>query len=327
MRTTESGDVAASTTTRTSPSFAATAPFTTALPQQLTPTASASTQSGKRSAAPVAEADSAAPEVTAGPTRKRLPPRNEERTCEFCGKTFTARWNYKHRSLTRRTTCSQLCRHRLGLAKRRDDIIGQPWSPEELDKLEQLAGAHPVAEVRKRFNTWAVQRGYPRRGMQAIYKVTKQLAGTSRPTVDGWSLSELADALGVSSDRLFGWRDKGYLPRRKSSGRTVVYRRDMLTIARERPWLLGGIDVDALHWLLEDRDWAEAIARDHPEMLGQRRAIIRVSDGKVFPSIAAVNAVMGLTRGHLATSIRRGWLCKGERYVYADEYQPQRTAS
>lgn len=224
-------------------------------------------------------------------------------------------------------TCSQHCRHRLGLAKRRDGIIGQPWSPEEFDKLEQLTGSHPIAEVRKRYNEWARRNGYPSRSVQSIYKTAKEVAGTARPTVDGWSLSEAADALGISADRLYDWRKKGYIPRRKSGGRTVVYRSDLLAIARERPHLFGGVDVDALHWLLEDRDWAEAIARDHPEMLGQRRAIIRVSDGKVFPSIAAVNAVMGLTRGHLATSIRRGWLCKGERYVYADEYQPQRTAS
>lgn len=226
-----------------------------------------------------------------------------------------------------RQTCSELCRHRLGLASRQDEVIGHPWSPEELEKIELLAGSHPIAEVRKRYNAWAQRNGYSRRSVQAIYKAAHAVAGTARPTVDGWSLSELAAALGITADRLYDWRKKGYIPRRKSGGRTVVYRSDLLAIARERPHLLGGIDVDSLHWLLEDRDWAEAIARDYPEMLGQRRAIVRVRDGKRFPSVAAVNSVMGLTRGHLATCMRHGWLCKGERYVYADEFEPQRTAS
>lgn len=197
------------------------------------------------------------------------------------------------------------------------------WSEPELTALETIGNQHPVQRVAELYNLCAAQNRWPKRSLNAIEHKLSELAGTVSPVVDGWNSWAVARELGVSKARVQHWVRRGDLPCRRVSRNLVIYRDDLVALARRKPHLFGGIDEERLLWMLEDPLLVDQIRRQHPRAVSQLepRQIIRPLDGRTWRSGVELAAELGVSEQSVYLSLKRGYRCRGHRYCYLDDFR------
>lgn len=194
-----------------------------------------------------------------------------------------------------------------------------PWTRQETERLEMLAGTVPLPEVVKRFNLWALrqQPPLPRRSDAAIWRHACRQRISLRCCGDKLTISDAANLLGVTFARIRRWTRLGYLPT-YHYGWLYVARADLVAMAWERPELLCGIPRDRLYQLLEDEEVCDHILKADGYRvgpLGQRR-VRCIETGQVFPSVAAAGAAVSRNPFGISRAVRRGWAVANRHWEF-----------
>lgn len=138
----------------------------------------------------------------------------------------------------------------LGLRLRPD----QPqWSPEELSKLELLAGTMPLPLLVDRWNREARQRGWEVRSLRAIERQI-QKRGWSQTADAGWTvIASLAEALGHQNDnRIQFWISSKKLRCYRYGNKAYIADADLTRFALAYPTeIVKGISTEGMVWLLQ----------------------------------------------------------------------------
>lgn len=215
--------------------------------------------------------------------------------CPICGRPITKRRN---------KTCSQRCGKSMGAIA----AWGRhPWTDEEDHALELLAETMPFQELVERYNTYyANKNGWVERSQQAIRSRLLRLQVSRRPTLDNFSLQQIAQQLDCSADRVRGWAARGLKSRKVAHNQRAVRKVDLVKFAQEQPHRFAGLDPERLLWLLEDAEVVEMISKASPCKEGRPRAVRRLDTGKVYPSCYQADDAVFVSKGAVNRAIKRG---------------------
>jgi hypothetical protein len=186
-----------------------------------------------------------------------------------------------------------------------------PWSPGELAYLNEIGESLPLGMLIYRFRRRADARGWPARTNGAIANKAFKLGLRSRDNRvradDLTSPGGAAQILRCLPDRVSKWFDDPSLAHilRPVASRNVRYvnRAGWRRLARERPDVLGGFDVDQLFTLLEDRDLANAVAVAYPCQRNDYR-IRCIETGRIWPSASHAAKEFFVTPSAISCAIR-----------------------
>jgi hypothetical protein len=185
-----------------------------------------------------------------------------------------------------------------------------PWAPEEASYLEQLAGDVPFPSLVRRMQSKASAQGWPQRTEKAILMRLRRIQQSGRARHGEWTTTGgVGEILGCPGSRVEAWlrrkRIRELLEPHKIRNVRYISRRAWRRLAREQPRVLGGFSADALFLLLEDRELAEAIAKQHPRPMGDWR-IQCVETGRIWPSCGAAAQELHVSQAAISLAIRRG---------------------
>ena len=165
--------------------------------------------------------------------------------------------------------------------------MGVPWLPAEDDRLLELLGDVPRQMVHQEMHRSGRINGWPLRTPKAIDIRTNKLGMTFKSYGSWLSPVDIAAILGIHSPIVLKWiKNHDDLPA-KRIGRLWFVRRGTLRQWAKRPQNqrhFGGIQLDRLVMLLEDRELAEQILERHPTR-GTRTKVKCLETGKTYQSI------------------------------------------
>jgi hypothetical protein len=183
------------------------------------------------------------------------------------------------------------------------------WSRMENELLHQLAGDVPFPELVERMHRTAITNGWPVRSAKSIAMRLRRTGQRARARDGEWTTTGgAADILGCPCTRIEAWLRRKHIaeilqPRRFRTFR-YISRRSWRRLARESPRVLGGFDVERLYGLLEDRELAEQVAREHPRPMGDFR-IRCVETGQVWGSCSKAARELHVSQGAISLAIRQ----------------------
>lgn len=171
------------------------------------------------------------------------------------------------------------------------------WSEAEDALLRELIGDLPRPMVWQQFRSHASRHGLPVRSKKAIDIRANKLGLSFRTTGTWLTPSDMGVILGIDPSIPMRWvRTHDDLPARRFGHKWYVHREDFRRWA-SRPQhqrSLGGIDLDRLAMLLEDRELAVLILQRHPTR-GTHTPVRCVETGRRYPSISAAARANYLT--------------------------------
>ncbi len=165
-------------------------------------------------------------------------PRSLTQTCQKCHQVFSRQ----------RTSCGKLSQGRRcpQCFSRRPSGVAGAWSGEEITVLSQIVGFYQLASVGRIYRRQAKKLGLPHRSDRAILSQLQRMQLSARPTDDNWNCSTLAEALGISYDRVRGWvrRYPELTSRNQENSKRQhrIQRANFKVFARQHPNCLAGID-------------------------------------------------------------------------------------
>jgi len=176
-------------------------------------------------------------------------------------------------------------------------LMGIPWTAEEDERLREMIGDLPRQLVWAEFRADARRHGWPMRTKKAIDIRAGKLGLTFRCTGMYLTPTDVGEILGIAASIPMRWLQRyDDLPRRRF-GKKWYVRRDELRRWASNPAhqrVFGGIDVDRLAMLVEDRDLAKLILQRHPTR-GTHRPVRCVETGRRYASISAAARANYLT--------------------------------
>jgi hypothetical protein len=183
------------------------------------------------------------------------------------------------------------------------------WGRMEEELLYQLAGDVPFPELVERMHRTALTNGWPVRSAKAIEMKLKRTGQRARARDGEWTTTGgAADILGCPCTRIEAWlrrkRIRDVLEPRAFKKFRYISRQAWRRLARQQPRVLGGFDVDRLYALLEDRELAEQVAREHPRPMGDFR-IRCVDTGEVWASCSAAARELHVSQAAISLAIRQ----------------------
>lgn len=170
-------------------------------------------------------------------------------------------------------------------------MAGFSWSRKEIEKLEQLVGSVPYPIVHIYYNEWALESSFTKRTKRSVYCKINSLS-LDKEMVDDWlTMAAVAKLLGIPEYAPRRWATCKMVKAVKFSKRRgatwYVKRSQLISLAKRKPYLFGGINPDNLFNLFENKELADQIAFHYPRRMTDPKAVVALETGKVFPSISA----------------------------------------
>jgi hypothetical protein len=176
---------------------------------------------------------------------------------------------------------------------------GKVWSSEELDILSLLAGDVPWPALPQTYWNTVRQHGYPKRTGTALRRKCNDL-GLSRAAIGRWvNAGLICQLMGISYEAVQTLMRSGLLPGTRfgdTRGHRYYFKRcDLRRLAGTHAYLFGGLDCAALTQLFDDPKLAKQVAELGLPRLQQRRPVLCVETGKVYPSLSAAARAVFVT--------------------------------
>jgi hypothetical protein len=176
---------------------------------------------------------------------------------------------------------------------------GKVWSADELSILELLAGDVPWPALPQTYCNTVAQLGYPKRTGTALRRKCNDL-GLSRAAIGRWvNAGLICQLMGVSYEAVQTLMRSDLLPGTRFGGtrghRYYFKRTDLRALARTHPHLFGGLSTAALTQLFDDPKLAKRVAELGLPKHQQRRPVLCVETGKVYPSLSAAARAVFVT--------------------------------
>ena len=176
---------------------------------------------------------------------------------------------------------------------------GKVWSSEELTTLELLAGDVPWPALPQIYCNTVAQHGYPKRTATALRRKCCDL-GLQRAAIGRWvNAGLICKLMGISYEAVQTLMRSGLLPGTRFGGtrghRYYFKRTDLRRLATTHPHLFGGLDCAALTQLFDEPRLAKRVAELGLPRLQQRRPVLCVETGKVYPSLSAAARAVYVT--------------------------------
>ena len=184
---------------------------------------------------------------------------------------------------------------------------GKVWSSEELDTLSLLAGDVPWPALPQTYCNTVAQHGYPRRTATALRRKCCDL-GLQRAAIGRWvNAGLICKLMGVSYEAVQTLMRSGLLPGTRfgdTRGHRYYFKRtDLRRLAGTHPHLFGGLDCAALTHLFDEPRLAKRIAGLGLPRIQQRRPVLCVETGKVYPSLSAAARAVYVTTKCISTAL------------------------
>lgn len=184
---------------------------------------------------------------------------------------------------------------------------GKVWSSEELDTLSLLAGDVPWPALPQTYCNTVAQHGYPRRTATALRRKCCDL-GLQRAAIGRWvNAGLICKLMGVSYEAVQTLMRSGLLPGTRfgdTRGHRYYFKRtDLRRLAGTHPHLFGGLDCAALTQLFDEPRLAKRIAGLGLPRIQQRRPVLCVETGKVYPSLSAAARAVYVTTKCISTAL------------------------
>jgi len=239
------------------------------------------------------------------------------RTCIKCKKEFDVKI-LKDGKPSKRKTCSQECQ------RKTSGYTASNWTPLEFEFLEQLSQTLPIMCLVKAYNTWASNNNYPRRSVTAIRHKLRKEFGTTKPTLNWFSFSEIASLLGFKVSRIESWKKLSNYPlqsyqRLKCNSVNYVNRKQFKEFAMHHPEKIGGADWYGLLIILEDERMVDEILKTYrtPYISQIKSKKVRcIETNKIYPSLSAASRAFFVTRQSITRAIERGWSANEHHFEY-----------
>lgn len=237
------------------------------------------------------------------------------RTCSICGTEFDIKMMRNGRPSTRKT-CSRECSFKFRPSTR-------PWTQEETDQLLDLVQSLPLKRLVRAFNMWARMRKIPERTAGSIDKRIRKLGYSTRPEIEYYSFSKVAQILKVPRNTVAGWKKltvdplETYQHDGKKFAFNYVTKKELLRFAKKRPECFGGVDQVGLGLLLEDADLAREILRQYPKRPKRKFAEKRVrciETGRIYGSLGEAARDVFVSRQGISRAIRVGHRANGYHF-------------
>ena len=200
-----------------------------------------------------------------------------------------------------------------------------PWTPEEIAKVESLAGDVPWMYLAQRYNNWSGKNGFPIRSLRAIRHICARHGMSTVPDGDYVTSGCIAEILGINIRRVQEWLRRKQLPYRQSRkvGPRYVRRADLRELAANNPHLFAGISVERLDALIEDLDLSRRIAAAYPDRVNygaiqKPRRVRCVETGQVFDSISEASRAVYVRHQVITRALKNGWRAGGYRWEEAE---------
>jgi hypothetical protein len=176
---------------------------------------------------------------------------------------------------------------------------GPTWTPYELDTLSLLAGDVPWPALPQTYWNTVRQHGYPQRTATALRRKCNDL-GLGRAAIGRWvNAGLICQLMSISYEAVQTLMRSGLLPGTRfgdTRGHRFYFKRtDLRALARTHPHLFGGLSTAALTQLFDDPKLAKQVAELGLPRLQQRRPVLCVETGKVYPSLSAAARAVFVT--------------------------------
>lgn len=215
-------------------------------------------------------------------------------------------------TVSTRKTCSDACKKEL--QRRTNSNPRKRWSEEEDRVLLELIGYYPIRVITSRYNQQASINGWRKRTLVAVQARAHKLGQSTLPMYDGWGSKELARLLQIPSSTITGWVRRGFINPPIARGRRVFRVRELKRLARQRPELFVSSDRDGLAYVIGN-ELAQMVREMFPDPIPRiATPLMRVSDGRIFPSMGAAAIATGCSRAALHYAVREGRPCRGVRW-------------
>lgn len=186
---------------------------------------------------------------------------------------------------------------------------GKVWSANELDTLTLLAGDVPWPALPQTYYNTVRQHGYTRRTATALRRKCNDL-GLQRAAIGRWvNAGLICQLMQLSYEAVQTLMRNGLLPGTRFGGtrghRYYFKRTDLRRLAATHPHLFGGLGCAALTQLFDDPKLAKRVAELQLPRLQQRRPVLCVETGKVYPSLSAAARAVYVTPKCISTALDR----------------------
>jgi hypothetical protein len=176
---------------------------------------------------------------------------------------------------------------------------GKVWSSEELDILYLLVGDVPWPALPQVYCNTVAQHGYPKRTGTALRRKCNDL-GLSRAAIGRWvNAGLICKLMGISYEAVQTLMRSGLLPGTRfgdTRGHRYYFKRcDLRRLAGTHAYLFGGLSSAALTQLFDDPKLAKRVAEQGLPKHQQRRPVLCVETGKVYPSLSAAARAVYVT--------------------------------
>lgn len=191
------------------------------------------------------------------------------------------------------------------------------WTPEELDKLEEVMGQTTFGNACERWNRWAKQHGFAARSIQSLRKKANEQGWSGFAWGDQVLIGTVAKLLGKHRSTIQQWVRHGWVTRQGGGRASAISRLELRRLARDKPQLFGGVPRPDLVQLLELEDLADWILEQAPRRWQSSRNVHRirwVERGLVFAGYAAAGKAAHIDSKAIRQGVKQGRPVCGWRF-------------
>ena len=186
---------------------------------------------------------------------------------------------------------------------------GKVWTTEELDTLSLLAGDVPWPALPQTYWNTVRQHGYPQRTATALRRKCNDL-GLGRAAIGRWvNAGLICQLMQISYEAVQTLMRTGLLPGTRfgdTRGHRYYFKRtDLRRLAVSHPHLFGGLCTAALTQLFDEPKLAKRVAELGLPKHQQRRPVLCVETGKVYPSLSAAARAVYVTPKCISCALDR----------------------
>lgn len=185
--------------------------------------------------------------------------------------------------------------------------MSKRWTETELEMLQSMAGDLPWPMLLHQYNRWASVQDWPNRTEIALLRKCSRLR-LSRRAVGNWvTTGMISEMLGISRVTTRRWIEDGWIRSIRYSCMHFVHRHELCRLARERPYLFGGLSRSLLVQLLDSAEVADWLIKLKLPRFRQSKPVYCVETGQRFESIgrAARKAFISVQGMHRAIHRQR----------------------
>ena len=190
-----------------------------------------------------------------------------------------------HKLRLKKRFCNPSCS-----AKARKTAKHDRWQEAEIVFIEKLIGKYTLNQIADKAKGFCRKNNFQERSTAAIkqkcVRIAKSKKISSTPFKDNWTMSKLAEILGVPFDRVRSWHRKQLIEPIFVDRCNRISRKSFKLFASKCPEKLVGIEPKRLRKVLRDKPLVDAIIRlsKYAPKEGRAMTIIRLDNGEIYPS-------------------------------------------